>query len=46
MAMPETLKEWKIVITSVGQGYKSMEGCCNNLKLELRLQLRQRLEKE
>ena len=26
MAIPETLKEWKVVITSVGQGYKSMEG--------------------
>ena len=26
MAMPETLKEWKVVITSVGQGYKSTEG--------------------
>ena len=29
MAMPETLKEWKVVITSVGQGYESMEGCYN-----------------
>ena len=27
IAMPETLKEWKVVITSVGQGYKSIEGC-------------------
>ena len=27
MAMPETLKEWKVAITSVEQGYKSMEGC-------------------
>ena len=26
MAMPETLKEWKIAIISVGQGYESMEG--------------------
>jgi len=26
IAMPETLKEWKVVITSVGQGYKSTEG--------------------
>jgi len=26
MAMPETLKEWKMAITSVGQGYKSTEG--------------------
>jgi len=26
IAMPETLKEWKIAITSVGQGYKSTEG--------------------
>jgi len=29
MAMPETLKEWKVAITSVGQGYESMEGCHN-----------------
>jgi len=26
MAMPETLKEWKVAITSVGQEYKSTEG--------------------
>ena len=26
IAMPETLKEWKVTITSVGQGYKSTEG--------------------
>jgi len=26
MAMPETLKEWKVAITSVRQGYKSTEG--------------------
>jgi len=26
IAMPETLKEWKVAITSVGQGYESMEG--------------------
>jgi len=26
MAMPETLKEWKVVIMSVGQGYESMKG--------------------
>jgi len=26
MAMPETLKEWKVAIMSVGQGYKSTEG--------------------
>jgi len=25
--MPESLKEWKVAITSVGQGYKSIEGC-------------------
>ena len=25
IAVPETLKEWKVVITSVEQGYKSME---------------------
>ena len=24
--MPESLKEWKVAITSVGQGYKSTEG--------------------
>jgi len=24
--MPETLKGWKVAITSVGQGYESMEG--------------------
>jgi len=27
MAMPETLKEWKMAITSVGQEYESIEGC-------------------
>jgi len=26
IAMPETLKEWKMAITSVGQGYESTEG--------------------
>jgi len=26
IAMPEILKEWKVVITSVGQGYESTEG--------------------
>jgi len=26
IAMPETLKEWKVAITSVGQEYKSTEG--------------------
>jgi len=26
IAMPESLKEWKVVITSVRQGYKSTEG--------------------
>jgi len=25
ITVPETLREWKMVITSVGQGYKSME---------------------
>ena len=29
IAMPETLKEWKVAITSVGQGYESMEGRSN-----------------
>ena len=27
MAIPETLKEWKVVIMSVGQGYELTEGC-------------------
>jgi len=27
IAILETLKEWKMAITSVGQGYKSTEGC-------------------
>jgi len=26
IVMSETLKEWKVVITSVGQGYESTEG--------------------
>ena len=26
IAVPETLKEWKVVIMSVGQGYESTEG--------------------
>ena len=26
IVVPETLKEWKVAITSVGQGYKSIEG--------------------
>ena len=26
IAMPESLKEWKIAITSVEQGYESTEG--------------------
>ena len=26
IAMPETLKEWKVAITSAGQGYESTEG--------------------
>ena len=25
--MPESLKEWKVAIMSVGQGYESTEGC-------------------
>ena len=29
IAMPETLKEWKVAITSVGQGYESTKGCHN-----------------
>ena len=27
IAIPETLKEWKVAITLVGQGYESTEGC-------------------
>ena len=27
IAASKTLKEWKVAITSVGQGYKSTEGC-------------------
>ena len=27
IAIPESLKEWKIAITSVGQGYESTKGC-------------------
>jgi len=27
IAMSETLKEWKVAITSVGQGYESTKGC-------------------
>ena len=26
IAMPELLKEWKVAMTSVGQGYESIEG--------------------
>jgi len=26
IAVPETLREWKVVITSVGQGYEFTEG--------------------
>jgi len=26
IAMPESLKEWKVTITLVGQGYESTEG--------------------
>ena len=29
IAMPETLKEWKVAIMSVGQEYESMEECHN-----------------
>jgi len=29
IAMPESLKKWKVVITSVRQGYESTEGCHN-----------------
>jgi len=32
IAMPETLKEWKVAITSVGQGYESTEGHHNYKK--------------
>ena len=27
MAIPESLREWKVAIILVGQGYKSTEGC-------------------
>jgi len=27
IVMPETLKEWKVVIMSVEQGYESIKGC-------------------
>ena len=27
ITMPDTLKEWKVAITLVGQGYESTEGC-------------------
>ena len=27
IVIPESLKKWKVVITSVGQGYESTEGC-------------------
>ena len=27
IAMPESLKEWKVAIISVEQGYESTEGC-------------------
>jgi len=33
MAAPNTLKEWKVAITSVGQGYESMESQ-HNYKME------------
>jgi len=33
IAAPETLKEWKVAITSVGQGYESTEEW-NNYKTE------------
>ena len=26
IAIPDTLKEWKVAIISVGQGFESMEG--------------------
>ena len=29
IAMPEILKEWKVAIMSIGQGYKSIEECHN-----------------
>ena len=29
IAMPESLKEWKVAITSVGQGYEFTERCHN-----------------
>jgi len=36
IAMPELLKEWKVVITSVEQEYESTEGC-HNYKISTRI---------
>jgi len=41
IAMPELLKEWKVAITSVKQGYESMEGC-HNYKTSSRMTYRGR----
>jgi len=35
ITMPETLKEWKVAVTSVGQGYESTEGR-HNYKTSIR----------
>jgi len=36
IAIPETLKKWKVVITLVGQDYKSMKGWYNyKTKMEI-----------
>ena len=36
IAMPKTFKEWKVAITSVGQGYESTEGRqCYDSKLKV-----------
>jgi len=36
IAVPELLKEWKIAITSVGQGYESTKGR-NNYKTSIEI---------
>ena len=41
IVIPESLKEWKIAITSVEQGYESIEGC-HNYKTGMRMTYRGR----
>ena len=35
ITIPESLKKWKVAITSVRQGYESIKGC-HNYKMEFR----------